>query len=171
MLKKLQLRWFKVRFYKVQSKIAVIFENFFLINRDLSIQILCTTPLFRRNKILLTQYLFSIVVLAIIQAKGAFIYSHFKRLERIKPAYQEDQLDRHDRKLFNLYGGQLFRKQEKEPVMNLSIVEIPNVIKKILSLGMNGHLLKLKLTTEKLRSKLKNYIAQSKVMKLIRRLQ
>jgi len=61
-------------------------------------------------------------------------------LERITRNFEIDSTKHHERKLTNLYGGNLLTKQEKEPCINLSDETIDPEIIKVFSLGINCHL-------------------------------
>lgn len=61
-------------------------------------------------------------------------------LQRIAYNFEIDTTKQHERKLINLYGGNLLTKQEKESCINLSNEIIDREILEIFSLGMNCHL-------------------------------
>ena len=61
-------------------------------------------------------------------------------LERIITAHTDTIAQKHDKKLFHLYGGNIFRKQPRSSCVNLSNAVISDNISEIFSLGMNCHL-------------------------------
>ena len=61
-------------------------------------------------------------------------------LDRTLVKLQEELSNKHKEKLYTLYGGRLFIKQDRNTVINLSRVEIPDAIHNIMKLGMNTHL-------------------------------
>ena len=61
-------------------------------------------------------------------------------LDRTLVKLQEELSNKHKEKLYTLYGGRLFIKQDRNTVINLSRVEISDAIHNIMKLGMNTHL-------------------------------
>ena len=77
-------------------------------------------------------------------------------LDRIFSAHANTVTQKHDKKLFHLYGGNIFRKQNEQSYVNLSNAEISDCISEIFSLGMNCHL----------KSKYDNNVAKIEIEKL-----
>ena len=61
-------------------------------------------------------------------------------LNRVCEAKRLSLAVKHQRKLTNLYGSEIFLKQDTDRVLNLSTVKISTKIERILSLGLNCHI-------------------------------
>ena len=63
-----------------------------------------------------------------------------KFLKRTVENHWSQLSSKHGRKIFNLYGGQVFKKEIINPVVNLTEIELDEEMKQIFSFGMNCHL-------------------------------
>jgi hypothetical protein len=61
-------------------------------------------------------------------------------LNRLTDGLKIDLAQKHERKLFELYGGRIFTKQSRTPFINLTNEVVNDDLKEIFSLGMNCHL-------------------------------
>jgi len=92
-----------------------------------------------------------------------------KFLDRLLGAHASDISQKHERKLYKLYGGQIMVKEQKNNGINLSTCVIDSDILEIFNLGMNCHLKtkfdinKTKIEIEKLNYSVKNYVQNDKL--------